>query len=41
MTFMKVLIIEDEQELLDLIKRYLKREGYVCEDATTFKDGWV
>lgn len=37
---MKVLIIEDEQELLDLIKRYLKREGYVCEEAKTYKEGY-
>ena len=36
---MKVLIIEDEQELMDLILRYLKKEGYVCETATTFKEG--
>ena len=37
---MKVLIIEDEQELLDLMSRYMKREGYVCEFATTFKEGY-
>jgi len=37
---MKLLIIEDEQELLDLMLRYLKREGYVCESANTFNDGY-
>jgi len=37
---MKLLIIEDEQELLDLILRYLKREGYVCESASTFSEGY-
>ncbi len=37
---MKVLIVEDEQELLDLMLRYMKREGYVCEHATTFRDGY-
>ena len=37
---MKILIVEDEQELLDLILRYLKREGYVCESASTFGEGY-
>ncbi|MFK8008871.1 MAG: response regulator transcription factor [Saprospiraceae bacterium] len=37
---MKLLIIEDEQELLDLMLRYLKREGYVCESANTFSGGY-
>ena len=37
---MKVLIVEDEQELLDLMLRYMKREGYVCEYATSFKEGF-
>ena len=37
---MKILIIEDEQELLDLMLRYMKREGYVCEHANTFKEGY-
>ena len=37
---MKVLIVEDEQELLDLMLRYMKREGYVCEYATTFREGY-
>ena len=37
---MKVLIVEDEQALLDLMLRYMKREGYVCEYATTFKEGF-
>ena len=37
---MKVLIVEDEQELLDLMLRYMKREGYVCEFAMTFKEGY-
>lgn len=37
---MKILIVEDEQDLLDLILRYLKREGYICEVATTFQEGY-
>lgn len=37
---MKILIIEDEQDLLDLILRYFKKEGYVCEVAMTYKDGY-
>ncbi len=37
---MKILIIEDEQDLLELILRYLKKEGYVCEVATTFMEGY-
>jgi len=37
---MKLLIVEDEQALLDLMLRYMKREGYVCEHATTFKEGY-
>lgn len=36
---MKVLIIEDEAELLHSSMEYLKTEGYVCEDATTLEDG--
>lgn len=37
---MKILIIEDEQDLLNLILRYFKREGYLCEIATSFKEGY-
>ncbi len=37
---MKILIIEDEQDLRNLILRYLKKEGYVCELASTFKEGY-
>ena len=37
---MKVLIIEDEQDLLNLILRYLKREGYLCEYACNLKEGF-
>jgi len=37
---MKILVIEDEQDLLNLIKRYLKREGFVCEEAMTYKEGF-
>ncbi len=36
---MKILIIEDEAELLNLILRYFKREGFVCEFATDYKSG--
>ncbi len=37
---MKILIIEDEQDLLNVMLRYLKREGYLCETASTFNEGY-
>ena len=37
---MKILIVEDEEDLLNLILRYFKKEGYTCETASTFKDGY-
>ena len=37
---MKILIIEDEQDLLDLILRYFKKEGFVCEVASTYAEGF-
>lgn len=37
---MKILLIEDEPDLLQLMQRYLKKEGYVCEEAHTFKEGY-
>ncbi len=37
---MKILIVEDEQDLLDLILRYLKREGYICEVGIDFQEGY-
>lgn len=37
---MKVLIIEDEEDLRSLITRSLKREGFVCEEASTFNEGF-
>ncbi|MFT5167197.1 MAG: DNA-binding response OmpR family regulator [Saprospiraceae bacterium] len=37
---MKLLIIEDEQDLQKMIINYLKKEGYVCEEAATFKEGY-
>jgi len=33
---MKILIVEDEIELLDTIVSYLKNEDFICEKATTF-----
>ncbi len=36
---MKILIIEDEQELLDSTVSYLRSEGYICEEASNLKDG--
>ena len=36
---MKVLLVEDEQELLQSMSRYLKSEGYTCESASTFDTG--
>ena len=37
---MKLLIVEDEQNLLNAIMRYLKREGYLCEHAMDFPDAY-
>lgn len=36
---MKVLIIEDEENLLRAAATYLVSEGYICEEATTFAEG--
>lgn len=36
---MKLLIIEDEPDLTALMVKYLKREGYTCEVAGTFREG--
>ena len=35
-----ILIVEDEPDLLNLVKRYFKKEGYVCEEAITYKEGY-
>ena len=35
---MKILIVEDEIELLDSVASYLKNEDYVCEKASSFFD---
>ena len=37
---MKILIIEDEPDLLNLMLRYLRKEGRVCEQAMTFREGY-
>ena len=37
---MKILIVEDEEDLLNLIIRYFKKEGYTCETASSFRDGY-
>lgn len=36
---MKILIIEDERELLNAIKEYFQSEGYLCEEASDFQEG--
>jgi DNA-binding response OmpR family regulator len=36
---MKLLIIEDEDDLLQLMIQYLKRAGYICEHGVTFQEG--
>lgn len=38
---MKLLIIEDEQQLSDDIVSYLGREDYLCEQAFTFSDAMM
>ncbi|MBO9636568.1 response regulator transcription factor [Siphonobacter aquaeclarae] len=35
---MKMLVVEDEQELAESITSYLTREGYRCEMAATFRE---
>ena len=35
---MKLLIVEDNRDLLDNILTYLEREGYLCEKAMGYKD---
>lgn len=37
---MKLLIVEDNTELLDNILTYLKREGYLCEQAVNYKEAY-
>lgn len=37
---MKLLVIEDNKELLQNILTYLEREGYVCESATDYEEGF-
>jgi DNA-binding response OmpR family regulator len=34
---MKILVIEDETELQSIIINFLRKEGYVCESATNYK----
>ncbi|MEZ5042199.1 MAG: response regulator transcription factor [Saprospiraceae bacterium] len=34
---MKLLVIEDEQELLKVMVRFLKREGFICETVTSIR----
>jgi DNA-binding response OmpR family regulator len=36
---MKVLVVEDEKELLKTISTYLKMEGYIVEEATDYREG--
>jgi DNA-binding response OmpR family regulator len=38
---MKILIIEDEEELINSILPYFKAEGYVCESVSKFNDALV
>jgi len=35
---MKMLVVEDEEELLSSICTYLREEGYRCEPAMTFTE---
>jgi DNA-binding response OmpR family regulator len=36
---MKILLVEDEEALLSSARTYLKSEGYICEEASTFAEG--
>ena len=33
---MKILIVEDEQELINVVESFLQNEGYICETASSF-----
>ena len=37
---MKILVIEDENSLRELIGRALKKEHYVVEEAATYDEAW-
>lgn len=37
---MKLLIIEDNEDLLQNIRTYLKREGYICESAKSYEEAF-
>ncbi|MEX0906004.1 MAG: response regulator transcription factor [Balneolaceae bacterium] len=37
---MKLLIVEDNRDLMENILTYLKREGYICETATDYDQGF-
>ena len=37
---MKLLIIEDNEDLLNNIRTYLKREGYICESAENYSQAF-
>lgn len=37
---MKLLVIEDNKELLENIQTYLKREGYICESARDYSEAF-
>ncbi|GJM35945.1 MAG: DNA-binding response regulator [Saprospiraceae bacterium] len=38
---MKLLIVEDEQDLLSMINHYLKKEGFLCELAKNYREGYI
>lgn len=37
---MKILIVEDEQDLAESVAEYLSQESYLCEFAHTFQKAW-
>ncbi|HET6528384.1 MAG TPA: response regulator transcription factor, partial [Balneolaceae bacterium] len=37
---MKLLIVEDNEDLLENIRAYLKREGYICEYAKSYREAF-
>jgi len=36
---MKVLVIEDEEELINSLRAFFKSEGHVCETSSSFEEG--
>jgi two-component system, OmpR family, response regulator ResD len=36
----RILVIEDEENIRDVCRRYMEREGYIVVTATDGQEGW-